>query len=180
MVGRVDRHRTNPFALGSSADLAGSDEFVSCGLAPMLHGEYTFVHAAAGGVLIGLASLLAMAATGKIPGISGVFSRLLQFNAGDTAWRAIFLVGLIAGAVLLFATVDTAAVYRPVRSLVGLALAGVLVGFGTRLSGGCTSGHGVCGIGMGSRNGILATVTFMAAGGVTVYVLRALGGVLVP
>jgi uncharacterized membrane protein YedE/YeeE len=142
--------------------------------------HYTFAHALIGGMLIGLGSLLALLATGKIPGISGVFSRILRPRKGDTAWRVVFLAGLLAGAALAFATSDIATLYRPLRATGGMALAGVLVGFGTRLGGGCTSGHGVCGLGLGSKTALVATLVFMAAGIATVYVLRQLGILAAP
>lgn len=136
----------------------------------------SFVYGLLGGVLIGLGSLVAMAATGKTPGISGVFGRLFRPTAGDSLWRVLFLVGLIAGAVLLFWTSDFAAIYRVPegRSLVIYAVAGLLVGFGTRLGGGCTSGHGVCGASMGARDSMVATATFMASGILTVLVFQLL------
>lgn len=134
----------------------------------------SFVYGLGGGVLIGLGSLVAMAATGKIPGISGVFGRLLRPAAGDSLWRVAFLLGMIGGAVLLFRTNDFAAIYRipDGRSWLVYAFAGLLVGFGTRFGGGCTSGHGVCGSSMGSRNSMAATATFMIAGIVTVSVFK--------
>lgn len=125
-----------------------------------------------GGVLIGLGSLLALLATGKIPGISGVFSRILRPRGGDTAWRVIFLLGLVAGAFAAFHAIGSAAVFRPQGSVLSIAIAGVLVGFGTRLGGGCTSGHGVCGIGMGSKPAFVATLVFIAAGVATVWVVN--------
>jgi uncharacterized protein len=137
--------------------------------------EYTWLHALAGGVLIGLASLLAALATGKIPGISGLFSRILRPRKGDTAWRVVFILGLLAGAAFAFAAVEPAAIYRPLRSLAAAVAAGVLVGFGTRLSGGCTSGYGVCGIGLGSKNALVATLLFMGSGMATVFVLHRTG-----
>jgi uncharacterized membrane protein YedE/YeeE len=123
-------------------------------------------------MLIGLASLLAVLATGKIPGISGMISRLLRPRTNDTAWRYVFFAGLLVGSATAFAVVDSAAIYRPTHSLATTAVAGLLVGLGTRLGGGCTSGHGVCGLGMGSRSALVATLTFMAAGMATVFVLR--------
>ncbi|MSU71784.1 MAG: YeeE/YedE family protein [Opitutus sp.] len=141
----------------------------------MLDSNYTFLHALAGGVLIGLASLLAVLATGEIPGISGMFSRLIRPRKGDAAWRMVFFLGLIAGAAVAFATIDAAAIYRPLRSLPGFAVAGLLVGFGTRLGRGCTSGHGVCGLGLGSKNALVATLVFMGAGMATVFVVNHTG-----
>lgn len=127
-----------------------------------------FIHALIGGILIGLGSLVASGATGKIPGISGVFSKLFFFRTGDTLWRALFLLGLIAGGALVFYLLNPA--YHPVAPLPVIAGAGLLVGFGTRLGGGCTSGHGVCGMGLGAKDSIVATLTFMAAGFITVYI----------
>ncbi len=132
---------------------------------------YGYLQAFIGGVMIGGASLIAAGATGKIPGISGLFSRILRPRPGDTAWRVVFLLGLVAGAAVGFALVPSAQLYRPEHSWRLFALAGLLVGFGTRLSGGCTSGHGVCGIGLGSKSSIVATVVFIAAGIATVFLL---------
>lgn len=138
----------------------------------MPQASHPFVYALAGGVLIGLASLLVLLATGTIPGISGILSRALRLRSGDIAWRLVFLVGLVAGAALAFSWVESAAVFRSVRSLVAMGVAGVLVGFGTRVGGGCTSGHGVCGIGLGSKASFVATLVFMLAGMATVFVLQ--------
>lgn len=115
-----------------------------------------------------------MVATGKVPGISGVVGRLFAPGANDGAWRIVFLVGLLGGAAVLFAGSDFAGIYRVPegRSLLGYVVAGLLVGFGTRLGGGCTSGHGVCGSSMGARDSMVATATFMAAGIVTVFIVK--------
>ena len=138
----------------------------------MLSQNPAYVNALLGGILIGVASWLAASASGKIPGISGVFSRILRPWSDDTRWRAAFLVGLVAGAAVAFGFVDAAATFRPGSSLVVTAVAGLLVGFGTRLGGGCTSGHGVCGLGLGSKSALVATVLFMAAGMLTVWLVR--------
>ena len=130
--------------------------------------HYTLLNPVIGGILIGLASLLATVLSGKIPGISGVFGRLLVPATPDKTWRVVFLVGLIGGAALCFQLWQSAALYRPLRPLAVMAVAGLLVGFGTRLGGGCTNGHGVCGVGMGARDSIVATLIFMAAAMVTV------------
>ncbi len=142
--------------------------------------HYTLWHALIGGILIGLASLFATALSGKIPGISGMFGRLFvpakrdprtqRSSATDKIWRAVFLFGLIGGAALSFGLWQSAALFRPMRPLVVMALAGLLVGFGTRLGGGCTSGHGVCGVGMGAKDSILATLIFMVTAMVTVFI----------
>jgi len=132
--------------------------------------HYSYVHAFAGGVLIGLGSLLAAFLSGKVPGISGLFGRLLVPSTPDKRWRFIFLLGLIGGAALCFTLFDSAALFRPIRPLTVVAVAGLLVGFGTRLGGGCTSGHGVCGVGTGQKDSIIATIVFMAVAIVTVFV----------
>lgn len=141
----------------------------------MLGGDYTYYHALAGGMMIGLASWIAAAASGRIPGLSGMVSRILQPLGKMELWRVVFLVGLIVGAATTFAVLEPAAHYRPVASLAVVAIAGVLVGFGTRLGGGCTSGHGVCGLGLGSRSALAATLVFILAAMITVFVVRQFG-----
>ena len=142
----------------------------------MLSANYTPLHALAGGILIGLSTLLASVATGKTIGISGALSKILRGKKGESVRWMVFLAGLIAGASLVMSVLPSAAIYRPQHSLAVLAVAGLLVGFGTRVSGGCTSGHGVSGIGLGSKSGIVATLVFMAAGMATVYVINHLVG----
>ena len=132
--------------------------------------EYTLWHALIGGILIGFASLLATALSGKIPGISGVFGRLLIPATPDKKWRFLFLLGLIGGAALSFLLWDSAAIFRPMRPLAVMGVAGLIVGFGTRLGGGCTSGHGVCGVGTGARDSIAATLIFVVVAMVTVLI----------
>lgn len=135
-----------------------------------------YLHGFLGGCLIGGGSLLALIVTGKIPGISGVFGRLLKPAQNEVGWRITFLLGLICGAALLFQLSETASIYRipDGRSWLVYAIAGLVVGFGTRLGGGCTSGHGICGMGMGARDSMLATVVFMIAGILTVTLFRLL------
>jgi uncharacterized membrane protein YedE/YeeE len=130
--------------------------------------HYTLWHALIGGILIGLASLLATVLSGKIPGISGVFGRLLVRATPDKKWRFLFLLGLIGGAALSFLLWDSVANFRLMRPLAVTGVAGLIVGFGTRLGGGCTSGHGVCGVGTGAKDSIVATLIFMVAGIITV------------
>lgn len=145
----------------------------------MLTSDYTGFHAFIGGVCIGLASFIAALASGKIPGISGMLGRFIHARRGDTAWRGAFLAGLIAGAAAAFAFVTPASSFYSHASLPLLAIAGLLVGFGTRLGGGCTSGHGVCGVGLGSKSSIAATVVFMLSAMLVVFVMHhtAFGGV---
>ena len=132
--------------------------------------HYTLLNPVIGGILIGLASLIATVLSGKVPGISGVFGRLLVSETPDKAWRLVFLLGLIGGAALSFALWESAALFRPVRPLGMMAVAGLLVGLGTRVGGGCTSGHGVCGVGMGAKDSITATFIFVAVAMVTVFI----------
>ena len=133
-----------------------------------------FYQPLAGGILIGLGSLLAMAVSGKVPGISGVASRILRWNPGDKAWRIVFLAGLILGAGFIYLFFPNWQSYSipSGRSIVVYAIAGILVGFGTRMGGGCTSGHGVCGIGAGARDAVVYTLVFMAAGIATAILSR--------
>ncbi|MEM7386715.1 MAG: YeeE/YedE thiosulfate transporter family protein [Verrucomicrobiota bacterium] len=130
-----------------------------------------------GGILIGLGSLLAMAASGKIPGISGVTAKILRPPPGDVAWRVVFLIGLIAGAGLMLALGigHTEFSLPGGRDLTAVGIAGLLVGFGTRVGGGCTSGHGVCGMGSAARDGLVYTLVFMAAAASVVFLWRLLG-----
>ena len=137
--------------------------------------DYTYWHALIGGMLIGLASLIATVLSGKIPGISGVFGRLLLPATADKTWRVVFLIGLIAGAALSFSLWDSAALFRPTRPLAVMAVAGLLVGFGTRVGGGCTSGHGVCGVGTGAKDSIAATFVFVAVAMATVFIYDRIG-----
>jgi uncharacterized membrane protein YedE/YeeE len=126
-----------------------------------------------GGALIGVAASLVLLGNGRIAGISGILGSL--FSAGrEKAWQVAFLLGLFsAGA--LFAWLSPGAFAAPPRSLAVLAVAGLFVGFGTRVGNGCTSGHGVCGISRLSSRSVVATATFMGAAIVTVLVLRLLG-----
>jgi uncharacterized membrane protein YedE/YeeE len=138
--------------------------------------NFTPLESALGGILIGLASIMVLRIQGRVAGISGICGSLLRPAQGDIAWRVGFtggllLTGLLAG-ILWPSTVDTSGV--PAGGLI--VLAGLLVGFGTRLGNGCTSGHGVCGISRASRRSIAATLTFMATGAGTVFVMRHLLG----
>lgn len=127
-----------------------------------------YLMAVFGGVLIGVGSAVATVSTGRIPGISGVFGRLLRPSKGDVSWRILFLVGLMGGAAIAFGMIPSTSAFSLTRPMWVMAPAGLLVGFGTRLCGGCTSGHGVCGIGLGGRDSLLATVIFVGAGILTV------------
>jgi len=124
-----------------------------------------------GGVLIGLASVWLLVANGRIAGVSGILHGLSEARAGDRLWRAWFIAGLIVAGFAWHAFAGPA----PIRQGFGLgwvALAGLLVGFGTRMSGGCTSGHGVCGLGRLSLRSLVAVAIFMAAGMAAAFVVR--------
>jgi uncharacterized membrane protein YedE/YeeE len=137
--------------------------------------SFTPLASLAGGVLIGIASALLLLFNGRLAGISGILDSALRLDGLD--WRAVFLAGLIIGGIFFAALRPSAFPAVAEASPPVLAAAGVLVGFGTRLSGGCTSGHGVCGIGRASPRSLVATLTFMATGAATVFVVRHLLGV---
>ncbi|WP_062118316.1 YeeE/YedE family protein [Aureimonas sp. AU40] len=134
--------------------------------------HFTPLPALSGGLLIGLSAALLLLANGRVAGISGILDGVLKPAGSEFEWRAAFLVGLVTAAPLLM----FAGVARPPVSidvtLPVVALAGLLVGFGTRLGSGCTSGHGVCGVARGSRRSLVATLTFMASAMATVFLVR--------
>ncbi|MEI8393515.1 MAG: YeeE/YedE thiosulfate transporter family protein [Rhodospirillaceae bacterium] len=126
-----------------------------------------------GGALIGLAAVLLMALNGRVAGISGIVAGLLPPEPlRDAGWRLAFLLGLPAGAVLTGVMLGRAVIPPPLLSPGGMAVAGLLVGLGTALGSGCTSGHGVCGLARLSHRSFAATLTFMAAAIVTVFLTR--------
>ena len=125
----------------------------------------------AGGALIGLATAMFVLFNGRIAGISGVLAGLLKPTKGDVAWRAAFVGGLLA-APLLYVLVAAAPILQIDAGFGAIAVAGLLVGIGTRYGSGCTSGHGVCGLSRMSPRSLVATGAFMGAGFVTVFVIR--------
>lgn len=131
----------------------------------------------AGGALIGLSASLMLVMNGRVTGISGMLNALLApLEPQERVWRVLFLAGLLLGGALTAWFVPVA--LPAVSPSVTIALAaGALVGVGTRLGNGCTSGHGVCGISRFSWRSIAATLTFISAGAAAVFVLRVLGGV---
>lgn len=139
--------------------------------------NFTPVSALIGGILIGGAAGVLLWLNGRIAGISGIFNGLLTPLRGETAWRALFVIGLIAGAALYALANPGGYTPRVGFSVPLLALGGFLVGFGTRMSGGCTSGHGVCGLGRLSPRSMVATVVFVLTAMVTVFVVRHLLGI---
>jgi len=132
---------------------------------------YWVLRALAGGVLIGFAAAIALVAHGRIAGISGTVHRALDRDGG-APFRLAFLVGLV-GVGGLVALAWPAAIGAAVRDIPTLAVAGLLVGAGTTLANGCTSGHGVCGIGRGSQRSLVAVGTFMATAAITVALVGA-------
>lgn len=125
----------------------------------------------AGGLLIGAAAAMLLLLNGKIAGISGILGGLLRPGAGDIGWRVAFITGLMAAPLLYRLAAPLPAVQIDAGTTL-LVVAGLLVGAGTRYGSGCTSGHGVCGLSRLSPRSLVATATFMAAGFVTVFVVR--------
>jgi hypothetical protein len=130
--------------------------------------EFTPLPAAVGGALIGLSAVLLMTLTGRTAGISGIVNGLITARGRDRAWRMAFVLGLIAAPFLAqWSGYGLQPPTLPGSSMV-LAVAGLMVGLGTRLAGGCTSGHGICGMARLSRRSIAATAIFMATAILTV------------
>jgi uncharacterized membrane protein YedE/YeeE len=139
--------------------------------------NFTPISAAIGGALIGLAAVLLMLFTGRIAGISGIFAGLINPQSDDRAWRVAFIAGLIGAPLSAMLIGYPVTLPQMPASYVTIAVAGLLVGFGTRLGSGCTSGHGICGIARISRRSIVATCVFMAAALVVVgFTHHAFGG----
>ncbi|RJF91782.1 YeeE/YedE family protein [Noviherbaspirillum saxi] len=124
-----------------------------------------------GGILIGLSTAMFVLLNGRIAGVSGVLGGLLRPAGADVAWRAAFIIGLLA-APFAFSRVAPLPEVWIGADTATLVVAGLLVGVGTRFGSGCTSGHGVCGLSRGSYRSLVATASFMFAGVVTVYVTR--------
>lgn len=137
--------------------------------------NFSPVSALIGGLLIGTASSLLLVFNGKISGISGILGGIFQTGYHDLSWRIAFLAGLIIAPVMYRALGGYVHPLEIESSAAVLVVSGLLVGFGTRLGAGCTSGHGVCGVARGSRRSFLATAIFVAVAAVTVFVTRHLG-----
>lgn len=131
---------------------------------------------ALGGALLGLAATWMLLSLGRVTGVSGITAALLGPRDEGTPWRVGFVVGLLAGGLILAALFPSAIAAPEGRSLGWVAVAGALVGFGTQLGSGCTSGHGVCGLTRASRRSQVATLTFMAAGALSASLFGLLGG----
>jgi len=139
--------------------------------------HFTPVSAAIGGVLIGLSAGLLWLSVGRVAGISGIVGSLWSPRTGDVTWRVAFLIGLIAAPLVYgWATGSLPRISVSVPPLIIIA-GGLLVGFGTRLGGGCTSGHGVCGLARLSPRSLVATALFMSTAVATSFLLRHLIGI---
>lgn len=131
--------------------------------------NFTPISGLIGGLLIGLATTLMLLLNGRIAGISGIVGGLLTRKGSEVGWRAMFVAGLLLGAFVYMLATGGALPVRIEASLPIVVVAGLLVGFGTRLGSGCTSGHGVSGLARFSKRSIVATSVFMGAGIVTVF-----------
>lgn len=134
--------------------------------------HFTPISALIGGSLIGLSAVLLLALHGRIAGISGIFHGLYPPQKNNFLWRVLFLVGLIIGGEIYYLIPQIHFTPRTHFPIYLLVLAGFLVGIGTKFSGGCTSGHGVCGIARTSPRSLIATIVFFIFGILTVYFVR--------
>ena len=141
--------------------------------------NFTPAESLVGGIVIGIAALVLLRFYRRIAGISGIFGGLFPFNNGETLWRIVFLVGLITGGgILSFIHSDTVT-FELTYSNPALIMAGLLGGFGSRMVNGCTSGHGICGLGRLEQRSVVAVLTFMVTGILTaVLVQQLLGGAI--
>jgi len=136
--------------------------------------QFTPFYSTLGGLLIGMAAVLMMLGLGRIAGVSGVFGSLLTLRLDrDFVWRAAFIAGLLAGAFLavIIGLYDPASVTFPAKGVAAI-VSGFIVGIGTALGGGCTSGHGICGLSRLSRRSFAATIIFMLVACIVVFVTR--------
>ena len=141
----------------------------------MAWSTFTPLSALLGGALIGLAASLLWLTNGRVAGISGIVSGLVPGRAFDVSWRLSFLGGLLAVGVVASLLAPATVAVSSLRGPAVMLVAGVVVGFGTRLGNGCTSGHGICGLARFSKRSFAATLTFMAFGFLTVFLLRHAG-----
>ena len=132
----------------------------------------TPISALVGGALIGLSAVIMLAGNGRIAGISGILGGAISSRGEERRWRLLFLAGLLLATLAYQFISSTPIAIETQASPELLVVAGLLVGFGTRLGSGCTSGHGICGIARFSKRSFAATATFMLFGFITVYVTR--------
>jgi uncharacterized membrane protein YedE/YeeE len=138
--------------------------------------SFTPLSASAGGLLIGFSALLLLLLEGRIAGISGILGDFLSFRRGEILWRLAFIAGLVLAPLVYAALLGHLPPMEVTHSAALLMCGGLLVGFGTRMGSGCTSGHGVCGIARLSPRSIVATLVFIATGAATVFVARHIFG----
>tara|TARA_Y100000741_G_scaffold357323_1_gene335058 strand:- start:284 stop:715 length:432 start_codon:yes stop_codon:yes gene_type:complete len=138
--------------------------------------NFTPVSALIGGVIIGLSVVLYFYSTGRLAGISGIFENAIS-KSSKRASNVLFLIGLVVGPMIIYYLIlpNKPIAFEITSSYLLIVIGGFLVGFGTRLGGGCTSGHGICGIGRLSVNSMIATVIFVGTGIITVFILQQLG-----
>ncbi|MFN7453234.1 MAG: YeeE/YedE family protein [Pseudobdellovibrionaceae bacterium] len=134
-----------------------------------------WINALIGGAIIGLSVSIMLLMNGRVTGISGIINGLIEPIKGDTLWRFLFVAGLFLGGVLMLPFKSEAFVNTVSTSDLTVGIAGLLVGFGTIMGSGCTSGHGVCGISRMSPRSLVATITFIVAGVLAVVLFRKLG-----
>ena len=134
--------------------------------------NFTPISGLIGGALIGLAAVVFLALNGRVAGISCIVGGLLSGGGPDFSWRAAFVIGLVAGPLAAGFAMGAMPTIQIEAGWPLLIAAGLLVGFGTRLGSGCTSGHGVCGIARGAGRSIAATMVFMTAAALTVFIVR--------
>ena len=134
--------------------------------------NFTPVRSLIGGMMIGGSVVMVLALNGKVAGISGVVARIFARTPGDTLWRVLVIAGMIGGGAVSFAAWEPAAEFDQRMGVGALLLAGFLVGIGTRVGGGCTSGHGIYGLARGSLRSLVAVMSFMGAVIMTTYVVR--------
>ncbi len=130
-----------------------------------------------GGALIGVAASLLLLFSGRVCGISGIYNGLFKYEGSEWTWRSLFVLGLIVGGALMNFLAPQLFINQLNFSYLQLTIAGLCVGFGTVMGGGCTSGHGICGISRFSKRSIVATLVFMATAVITVALQRLLGAV---
>ena len=145
--------------------------------------NFTPLSATIGGILIGLAATMLLLTQGRIAGISNIVGDLLETNEDDRLWRILFIAGLIVGSsIYVFFGENISDInmnpfqLNDKNHMFFMILGGLLVGFGSQIGSGCTSGHGVCGLGRFSMRSLTATITFMVTAGITVLVVRSLTG----
>jgi uncharacterized membrane protein YedE/YeeE len=134
--------------------------------------HFTPVSAALGGILLGIASSLLFVLNGRTLGISGIVGEIPGAPSADRLWRVVFLAGLLAGGTALLVFDRSVLAFASEQTVPIAIAAGVLVGVGTRMSNGCTSGHGLCGLARLSKRSLVATLVFMATGALTVFLVR--------